>query len=766
MKQNFQKIFSVHFPVTVIGFSAIAAQMVFMRELLIVFYGNELSLGIILAVWLIFTALGSTLFPKILFTRISPRIRLGLIQSACAVILPATLFLIKTIRPIMGLTSGEMTGSGQVILISAITLAPFCICSGFLYTSACQWHGTISGRPSYAVGYVYLLEALGSGLGGLAAGFILIPFVSASAILWLLAVANLLSVWLLCVTKKRSPGIIKGAGLFLVLSAAGIAGFIVSNKYQNLCDRTAWKGLNLIASKNTVYGNLAVTKMGDQYSFFQNGLHAFTVPDPLSAEESLHYAMLQHPDPIHVLLVGNGLGGKIQEACKYRTIHKIDYIELDPEIVDLARQLLPPDFTRALDSDRLQIIHTDGRRYIQQTATQYDVIILDLPDPYTAQLNRYYTFEFFQTVSSRLKKNGICVFQLGGSENMIGPELSDLLSVLYKTFSMVFQEIVLIPGETVRFVGTEKKGVVTADPEKLIKRMNDNELKTQYFREYYLPYQLSSERRAYLNSKIYPVADRDMNRDLKPVGYYYDTVLWATYFSSIIKKCLLAFSKMSPLIVYGLAAAGVLLGGLSAYKKNENQRIRLAVQYSIFNIGFAEMSIEIILLLVFQTFYGNIYHLLIFILTSYMLGLSCGSLLGNKKKSIALSLRQFKILQFYMMLYPVFLMLLFYILARLGSIPANVFLTLIFLILAAAAGFIGGFQFPLANRIMLASKNKLSDTAGKLYGLDLTGSALGAFFISIFMIPLFGILPALLLLAVMNACAYILIRAWIPARNQ
>lgn len=767
MKKHYLNTAAAHFPVIAIGFSAIVAQMIFMRELLIVFYGNELSLGIMLAVWLLFTALGSVLVPKIIFQRLSPRFKLGFFQLVCAGMLPAILFLIKTIRPLMGITSGEMTGSFQVILISTITLAPFCICSGFLYTAACQWHAGISGSRSYTIGRVYLLEAFGSGLGGLATGFIFIPLFNAAAILWLLATANLMSVWLLFAAKTPSPRKTGMAGLFLILSGISTAGFLFSHRYQVFCDRTAWKGLNLIGSRNTIYGNLAVTKTEGQYSFFQNGLHAFTVPDPLSAEESLHYALLQHPHPERILLIGNGLGGKIREGLKYGSVQRIDYIELDPEIVRMARQLLPAEFTRILNSDRLQIVFTDGRRYIQETKNKYDVILLDLPDPYTAQLNRFYTYEFFKAASSRLNENGVCVFKVTASENMIGPELADLLSVLYATFSRVFKQIVLIPGETVRFIGTQKQGFITADPDQLIRRLNANELKTRYFREYYLPYQLSKERRDYLKSKIHSVTDKNINHDLKPVGYYYDAVLWATYFSSVFKKLFLVFSRLHPQYIYIITVVSTLfLACIAIYIKYENKRTRLAVQYSIYNTGFAEMSIEIILLLVFQTFYGNIYHLLIFILTSTMLGLSCGSLIGNKQRSVKSSLRHFQILQLLMTVYPLLLMLLFITLVHSASIPANGFFTGMFMILAFIAGFIGGYQFPIANRIMMASEKTLSDTAGALYALDLTGSAFGAFFISVFMIPLYGVLPALLLLSVMNAGAFVFVCLWMRPAIQ
>ena len=48
----------------VMGFSGIVAQVLLLRELLIVFSGNELSIGIVLANWLVLEAAGSFLLGK------------------------------------------------------------------------------------------------------------------------------------------------------------------------------------------------------------------------------------------------------------------------------------------------------------------------------------------------------------------------------------------------------------------------------------------------------------------------------------------------------------------------------------------------------------------------------------------------------------------------------------------------------------------------------------------------------------------------------
>ncbi len=52
------------FSLLLMGFSGMAAQVILLRELLVVFYGNELSIGIILAIWLLCEAAGASSFRK------------------------------------------------------------------------------------------------------------------------------------------------------------------------------------------------------------------------------------------------------------------------------------------------------------------------------------------------------------------------------------------------------------------------------------------------------------------------------------------------------------------------------------------------------------------------------------------------------------------------------------------------------------------------------------------------------------------------------
>jgi len=74
------------------------------------------------------------------------------------------------------------------------------------------------------------------------------------------------------------------------------------------------------------------------------------------------------------------------------------------------------------------------------------------------------------------------------------------------------------------------------------------------------------------------------------------------------------------------------------------------------------------------------------------------------------------------------------------GIPEWLGANIIFPLISVIAGFIGGFQFPLANKIYLNGKDRMvAGTAGLTYGVDLFGSCLGALFAGGFLIPVMGI---------------------------
>jgi len=173
--------------------------------------------------------------------------------------------------------------------------------------------------------------------------------------------------------------------------------------------------------------------------------------------------------------------------------------------------------------------------------------------------------------------------------------------------------------------------------------------------------------------------------------------------------------------------------------------------------GFSEISFQVVTLLAFQVIYGYVYYKLGIILTSFMIGLALGSWVINRTfpriKNIE---RLFFKTQLAITIYPLFLPAIFFTFAhwpKLAFLGNNVILPYLPLI----AGFIGGVQFPLANKIYLKRRNNLGTAVGITYGTDLLGACIGALLISVFVLPIMGITRTCIVTAIINLSALIII---------
>src|SRR5208283_5106861 len=102
-----------------------------------------------------------------------------------------------------------------------------------------------------------------------------------------------------------------------------------------------WHGFRLLASHDSIYGNLAVTETGNIRSIYDNGVILASAPDLAAAEEGGHYALLEHSAPKQILLIGGGVNGSIAQALEHPAVERIDYVELDPALIGITRQFFP-----------------------------------------------------------------------------------------------------------------------------------------------------------------------------------------------------------------------------------------------------------------------------------------------------------------------------------------------------------------------------------------------------------------------------------------
>lgn len=733
-----------------VGFSSMVAQVVLMRELLIVFYGNELSLGVTLAAWLFWGGAGSLIMGPFLGRRI--RRKLLFFTSGeilLSIFIPFTLILVRFIPEILNVTSGEIIGTIPMILSSFLIVCPVTFLAGTLFVLGCEIYRKEEKEKAVPIGYVYVLEALGATTGGIVASFFFIRFLPGFLIMFLLSLLNLLFAFLLQ-WKRAKPVLYISSFLFLIF-------FVSSLNIQRLRLFTLqkqWKTYEFITSENSIYQNITVVSRESAVSFFTNGLIAFTVPDTSSSEMRAHIPLLEHPNPRSVLIIEGGMSGIIDELLKH-PLERVDYVEIDPLIIKLAKEYLYLD--RAVDS-RVNVINMDGRFFVKRTKSLYDVVIINLPEPHTAQTNRFYTVEFFQELERILTDKGIVCFAIYSNPNYMSEEAKELFLSLKKTLEAVFEDVIITPGETNFFLASRSKGVLTDDWKVLLERAGERGIETKYVREYYLYADFSRERFEYTLKRLKTKKPVRINSDFRPISYYYNMVFWSTYFSKagyLSRKVLKSVTERRTWFSL-LVISVILLFPLGFIRK---RRTSYGILIPVATTGFAEISFQIVTLLSFQILYGYVFYKLTLILTSYMLGLILGGLWITRLMTKGKGTRKtFLLTQVTIVIYPLILPFLFLLFAKTRSdLSTFIGSNIVFPLLPVIPGIIGGFQFPLANKLFIEQRGTKGVSAGMTYGLDLIGACIGALLVSVFLIPIIGIPNTCFEICILNFVSLILI---------
>lgn len=510
-----------------------------------------------------------------------------------------------------------------------------------------------------------------------------------------------------------------------------------------------WKGQPVVKSVDSIYGNLVVLKNKEQTSLYENGLLLFSYPDEFSSEEAVLYALAEHPQPKRLLLIGGGVGGALTQALKDKDL-KIDYVELDPKIILLGEDFLPETEVGSLKNDRATIIHKDGRLFVRQKSEEgrelYDLIVLNLPDPYNAQLNRFYTKEFFGLIKKLLNQDGIFSFRATSSENYLSQEQASYISSLYHTLSSEFKSVIILPGSNDVFLATQGENL-TYDWMTISNNLKKKNIQTTYLNEHFLSNRLSPERIEYLLGIINSVKGQ-INYDLRPISYFYNTVLWSSQLKSFEKPVFSFLVRIKPLWYFIIASALSFFFLFLIIRRKEF--IPGLSLNAIFIAGFSSIIFEVSIILIYQVFYGYVYSKIGLFLTLFMLGLFAGALIIDREKGIT-EIRNLSWLQMSQLILISLFILIISGFFRSWLRPE--FLEVILGIMIFFSGFIGGAIFTCANQLYLQTRQEKK--AGTGYAIDLFGSALSSILISAIFIPLLGISTTLWLVFLLNFILFV-----------
>jgi spermidine synthase len=170
----------------------------------------------------------------------------------------------------------------------------------------------------------------------------------------------------------------------------------------------------LLERRQTPFQLLEVYETAELGRIFRlDGFNMTSERDEFFYHENLvHPAAVAHPAPRKALVIGGGDGGSSEELLKHATLERVHMVELDPEVIEVAKAQFGKVHRGAFDDPRLQVTVGDGLAYLGGTAVRYDLVLMDLTDPVGPSVELY-SSATFALAKRAMSANGALTLHLG-----------------------------------------------------------------------------------------------------------------------------------------------------------------------------------------------------------------------------------------------------------------------------------------------------------------------------------------------------------------
>jgi len=779
-----------------LGATSVVAQSIWIRELSLLWFGSELCWGMTLAAWLLGVAAGAASAGAI-----TSRLRPAAVATACGLALAATLlaglWLLRGAHAALAGGVGELIPAPSMLALTAAVAGTTGLWVGALFPAGCALAAAgrgdanlpagLFGSTRRTIGVFFLLEALGTLIGGTCFTFWWVERFDAFSL-----AAGLSAALLLCLAaaivrpgqsrqRRRRTGRVCGtlcavaAGALIAACALGTAASADRASRQRRWEQLVGQ-VRHVAGRESPFGRIDLAGEAGEVTLYLNCQAAATLPNLSEVMPYVHLAASQSPRQRlrRALVIGQATGEVAEELRKVPGL-AVEAVELDPRV----HELLADHAGRPLAAPTH---FGDGRHYLKAARGRYDLILLAVGDPTSIAAGRFYTREFFQLARDRLSDDGLLAFSLAGPAETISQQLRDYLGTVYRAAEGVFAETLWTWGEPVYVFASRRRGVLTSDPEELIRRYREHfaapagregppsntaaasfEFDPLLFRSWrddrLQPARLDRLRRALAATP----SDR-VNTDERPIAMFLATQRGEARLLSrhagpagAKRTSLLAALGRTrthhALAAVGAAAALVCVTILLGRLRRRAAAPRLPILFSLATTGAAGIGLEIVLLAAFQNLYGYVYSHIALLVAIYMAGVAGGSLYYSRRAFPPgeRAWRRLMLLDAGLCAGCAAVPGLLWLLRLLPASAAGLAVTeAIVLAMLCAAGAAGGLAVPLAAGLYrrggamppapgaASADTATGPVAGAVDASDCLGGAIGAVACGLVLLPLLG----------------------------
>ncbi|MBH5328275.1 polyamine aminopropyltransferase [Eikenella sp. S3360] len=193
-----------------------------------------------------------------------------------------------------------------------------------------------------------------------------------------------------------------------------LAAFAAANRITFLAEQSYF-GDPVVFESHSPYQRLVVTKWHDDIRLYINGNLQFSSRDEARYHEALVLPAMQMAGgkAQNVLILGGGDGLAAREVLKYPQVQGITLVDLDPQMTGTFQSSAELSRLNAgsLANPKVRVVNDDAAKWLEQAREQFNVIIIDLPDPSNFSLGKLYSVPMYRLVARHLAPGGKIVVQ-------------------------------------------------------------------------------------------------------------------------------------------------------------------------------------------------------------------------------------------------------------------------------------------------------------------------------------------------------------------
>jgi len=358
--------------------------------------------------------------------------RLSMIIFLAAVFIGLTIFIKDFL--LLGFQTNFTDSRTASMLASLILFLPASVLLGIVSPYAVKLKMKNLDTSGSTVGNLYAISTAGSIIGTFLSGFYLIPQFGTNKLLIILSI-TLIVVSLILALKKNTK--IK-LGILIVF----IASWYAINWFNSMYEKTGFIDVDTAYNRIWIYDHTDKrTKRPAKIMGINNENHSsmFLESDELVNEYTKYYHLAKHFNPNfkETLMLGGAGYSYPKDFLRKYTEAKLDVIEIDPKITELAKK-----YFKLKENPKLTIYHEDGRVYLNKTKKKYDVIFGDAFGSRYSLPYQLTTKEAVQKKFDILNNDGVVVLNIISS---IEGETGQFLRAEYATYKSIFPQVYLFP---------------------------------------------------------------------------------------------------------------------------------------------------------------------------------------------------------------------------------------------------------------------------------------------------------------------------------